>query len=208
MANKTVELVNLWADYEAKHPAEDIAEFCRDFLLKQEQKKRKIKFARSAVPPHATGVLAKMLGRVARLLNNYAEIALRQCGLSGFEDFFYLNDIKENGLPKKTDIIYANFNELSSGLLILGRLKKAGLITEKDDVEDKRSKQLQITDKGNKLLQACYTKLDRINDIFFEEMPQEDRLLCIQLLSPTETKFSTKWIEDRRKSFTELIDGN
>jgi hypothetical protein len=99
-----------------------------------------------------------------------------------------LNDIAANDEPKKTEVIFANFNELSSGLLILDRLKKAGLITE----------------KGTAVLRECYLKLNEINHAIFEEMPEDDMLLCVQLLSPTESRISTKWIQDKRKSFSEL----
>src|SRR5580698_1247776 len=113
--NKTVELVKLWGDYETAHPADGILEFCRFLLLKEKQQKQKFAFAKSAMPDHPASVLAKMLGRLGRLLNNYAGFAIRQSGLSGFEDFFYLNDISANDQPIKTEVIFANFNELSSG---------------------------------------------------------------------------------------------
>src|SRR5580704_11749434 len=100
--NKTVELVKLWGDYETAHPADGIIEFCRFLLLKE--KKQKLAFAKSAMPDHPASVLAKMLGRLGRLLNNYAGFAIRQSGLSGFEDFFYLNDIAANDRPKKTEV--------------------------------------------------------------------------------------------------------
>ena len=202
--NKTVELVKLWGDYETAHPADGILEFCRFLLLKEKQQKQTLAFAKSAMPDHPASVLAKMLGRLGRLLNNYAGFAIRQSGLSGFEDFFYLNDISANDQPIKTEVIFANFNELSSGLLILDRLKKAGLITEKPDNKDKRMKRLMITKKGAVVLRECYLKLNEINQAIFGEMPEDDMLLCIQLLSPTESRISTKWIQDKRKSFSEL----
>ena len=202
--NKTVELVKLWGDYETAHPADGILEFCRFLLLKEKQQKQTLAFAKSAMPDHPASVLAKMLGRLGRLLNNYAGFAIRQSGLSGFEDFFYLNDISANDQPIKTEVIFANFNELSSGLLILDRLKKAGLITEKPDNKDKRMKRLMITKKGAVVLRECYLKLNEVNQAIFGEMPEDDMLLCIQLLSPTESRISTKWIQDKRKSFSEL----
>jgi hypothetical protein len=203
--NKTVELVKLWGEYETAHPADGIVQFCRFLLLKEKQEKRKLTFAKSAMPDQPASVLAKMLGRLGRLLNNYAGIAVRQCGLSSFEDFFYLNDIAANDQPKKTEVIYANFSELSSGLLILDRLKRAGLIREKSDDKDKRMKRLVITTKGTTILRECYAKLDGINSAIFKDMPEDDMLLCIQLLSPTESRISNKWIEDKRKSFSDIL---
>jgi hypothetical protein len=54
-----------------------------------------------------------------------------------------LGDASINPLkPLTAEVIYANFNELSSGLLILDRLKKAGLTVEKADNKDKRINRL------------------------------------------------------------------
>ena len=202
--NKTVELVRLWGEYETGHPTDGIIQFCRFLLLREKQQKGKLTFAKSAMPDQPASVLAKMLGRLGRLLNNYAGIALRQCGLSSFEEFFYLNDIAANDHPKKTEVIYANFNELSSGLLILDRLIKAGLIGEKADNKDKRLKRLMITKKGIAVLRQCHIKLNEINLAIFDGMPEDDMLLCVQLLSPTESRVSNKWIQDKRKSISEL----
>ena len=203
--NKTVELVKLWGEYETAHPSDGIIEFFRFQLLKEKQQKQRLKFAKSAMPGEPASILAKMLGRLGRLLNNYAGFVIIQSGLSGFEDFFYLNDIAANDRPKKTEVIYANFNELSSGLLILDRLKKAALIKEAPDEKDRRVKRLMITKKGIQILNACYSKLNEINKGIFEDMPEEDMLLCIQLLSPTESRISNKWIQDKRKSFSDYL---
>ena len=52
--------------------------------------------------------------------------------------------------PKKTEVIYANLFELSSGTDMLNRMKKRGLIKEYDDQVDKRSKRIELTPKGEK----------------------------------------------------------
>jgi hypothetical protein len=67
-----------------------------------------------------------------------------------------------------------------------------------------KMKRLMITKKGTAILHECYSKLNEINNTIFEDMPEEDMLLCIQLLSPTESRISNKWIEDKRKSFSDL----
>jgi hypothetical protein len=203
--NKTVELVKLWGEYETDHPSEGIIEFFRFQLLKEKQQKHHLTFAKSAMPGEPASVLAKMLGRLGRLLSNYAGFVVRQSGLSCIEDFFYLNDIAANDRPKKTEVINANFNELSSGLLILDRLKKAALIKETPDKKDRRLKRLMITIKGTQILHTCHSRLSELNKMVFEDIPEDDMLLCIQLLSPTESRMSNKWIEDKRKSFSEYL---
>lgn len=202
--NKTAELVKLWADYEVNHPDAGIDEFCHFFLVNEREKENKINFSGSVMPPDLHSVMIKMIGRVVKLHNNYALTTLKECGLNSIDEFLYLNTIATNDSSKKTQVIYSNFNELSSGLLILDRLKNKLLISEVDDKEDKRSKIVSVTKKGSKTLKDCYKKLSAINEFFFRDMPDDDIRLCIQLLSPTEVKFSAKWVEDKGKSLDEL----
>ena len=134
--NKTVELLNLWADFESKHTSAEIEDFCRYMLIKEREKENI--FSDVALPPDNLSKLAKITGRVSKLHNTYAVIALKECGLSSIDEFVYLSDIHFMDKSQKTKVIYSNFNELSSGLLILERLKKKKLISEEDNSNDKK----------------------------------------------------------------------
>ncbi|MEO8960457.1 MAG: MarR family winged helix-turn-helix transcriptional regulator [Ginsengibacter sp.] len=203
--NKTVELVNLWAEYENKHDHAEITDFCR-YILIQEREKAKVEvFSGTALPPDNFSKLAKIIGRVSRLHNAYAIIALKECGLSSIDEFIYLNDIHFSGKSQKTKVIYSNFNELSSGLLILERLKKKKLIAEEDNTDDKRSKNVIINTIGEQVLFACYEKLEIVNRFFFDKMTEDDVVMSIRLLSATEVEFSNRWIADKSKSLEELF---
>jgi len=203
--NRTVELLNLWADFESKHADAEIEDFCRYLLIREREKDKKNIFPDVASPPDNLSRLAKITGRVAKLHNAYAVIALKDCGLSSIEEFIYLSDVHFMDKPQKTKVIYSNFNELSSGLLILERLKKKKLIMEEENSNDKRSKTVSITDKGKKILFTCYEKMSAVNRFFFDKMPEDDVVMCIQLLSATEAEFSRRWLADRSRSFEELF---
>lgn len=203
--NKTVELVNLWAEYENKHEHAEIKDFCRYLLIQEREKVKEKVFLGTSLPPDNFGKLAKIIGRISKLHNAYAIIALKECGLPGMDEFIYLNDIHSAGKSQKTKVIYFNFNELSSGLLILERLKKKKLISEEDNADDKRSKNVIISAKGKKVLYACYEKLNKVNRFFFDRMTEDDLVMSIQLLSATEAEFSNRWLAEKSKSFDELF---
>ena len=196
--NKTVELINLWAKYEEENPKADISQFCQAYLAGQEEKNQKIAFWQSPVPPDSISILTKLMGRIAKLHQIYAVAAFKDCGISSFDEFLYLNSIANTSNPKKTDIILANFNELSSGLLILDRLKKTKLIMEQEDESDKRSKRLSITKEGIHELKACYQKLREVNHLCFGDLDAEQVKLCIQLLQPVEASLAKQWLEDKK----------
>lgn len=202
--NKTAELVNLWADFEADHPDADIIDFCQYHLIKEREKKGGKDGLGGIIPPDLYSKIAKMIGRLEKLHSFYAEKALKNCNIKNFEEFLYLNTIKNTDLPQKTEVIYSNFNELSSGLLILKRLINRDHVNEIKDNEDKRVKRLKLTEKGDEVLQNCYKSLKQVNKMFFHNISDTDLKLCLKLLEPLEVKFSSLWLEQKEDDFEDI----
>jgi DNA-binding MarR family transcriptional regulator len=204
----TVELVNKWADYHAAHPGGGIDEFCHFHIISNREANTNKTFLGGNVPPDVYSMMAKLIGRLSKLHNSYALMALKEAGVNSMDEFLYLNSIKNSILPRKTEVINNNFNELSSGLLILGRIKEKGLLKEEADTTDKRSKRLTLTKKGEVALKHCYKNMAIINAYFFSEVPAADIQLCVQLLTGLETKFASKWQADKVKTYTMLLKEN
>jgi DNA-binding MarR family transcriptional regulator len=202
--NKTAELVNHWADFEEKHPDAGIDEFCRYYLAAKQEKEYSNNLFGGEIPPRADIVMTKLLDRLARIHMIYIQIALKDMEINHFEEFSLLSAIANLKTPRKTEVIYHTINELSTGLNLLTGMKKLRYITEHDDPDDKRSKRLALTPKGEKVLHDCYKKFSKIPEILFMEMPEEDIKLCIDLIKNTEFKFSKLWQQHKGKSFDEV----
>jgi len=202
--NKTVELVNAWADFEKNHPESGVEEFCRHYLTKTREKQNKEKlFAGAPMPPKAHMIMSKLMGRIMRMFEVYANEAIKEIGVKKAEEFFFLNYTYHAKNPKKTEVIYDSVTELTTGLAVLEQLRKAGLITEKADPGDKRSKRVSVTAKGEKVLFACYKQFGKVGEIIFGDMPEEDQRLCIQLLQPIDSKHAAIWQQSKGKDFNE-----
>jgi DNA-binding MarR family transcriptional regulator len=202
--NKTIELVNLWGKFEEQHPDGSIEDFCRHHLARHQQKKAKGPLVGGVVPPLIDGLLLKIMGRIHKLNMNYANIALKGTGLHQIEEMGMLLTIKQEKNPRKTEVIYANLFELSSGTDMLTRLKQRGLIKEYDDQEDKRSKRLELTAKGEKVVDLCKEKIAKNATMLLLDLSQDDKELCIQLLKNVEIKFSALWSKHKGKEFEEI----
>lgn len=196
--NKTAELVNAWAAYEAKYPEAGLKDFCRSYLAESDETGDP-GFWMSPVPPDSISLLTKLVGRIAKLHSIYAVNSFKECGINSFDEFLYLNSIASTRELRKTEAVTANFNELSSGLLIIDRLIKAKLVAEQPDKEDKRSKRMQVTKKGLQILETCYKKLADINKLCFEGLNEEQVKLCTQLLQPVEFFLADKWLAGKKK---------
>jgi DNA-binding MarR family transcriptional regulator len=202
--NKTAELVRIWADFEMRYPEAGIDDFCRHYLASSKKKPNTENFFEGEAPPRKDIILIKLIDRIARMHKIYIDLALKKIKLNHFEEFNLLSAIGSLKNPRKTEVIYHTITELSTGLQLLGGLLKQGLITEKDDPEDKRSKRLSLTPKGGKLLQTCYVQFSKIPEMMLMEMPKEDIDICIQLLKNVHAKFSGLWQQHKTKSFDEV----
>lgn len=204
--NKTVALVNEWAKFEAKHPSADIQDFCRYYLAHQKGEEIRGSLVGGVVPAFNDGLLLKLIGRISKLNMFYANMALRGTDLNQIEEFGMLMTIKQEKNPKKTEVIYANLFELSSGTDMLNRMKKRGLIKEFDDIEDKRSKRIQLTAKGEKVAGQAFERVRKNAGMLLHDLTDDDKELCIQLLKGVEMKFSALWPQHRGKSFEEVYE--
>jgi len=164
--NKTIELVNEWGNFESNHPGANIDDFCRHHLASHQKQKIEGPLTGGVIPPTSDGLLLKLIGRIHKLNMSYANNALEGTGLNQVEEFGMMLTIQQEKNPRKTEIIYANLFELSSGTDMLNRLKKRHLIKEYDDLDDKRSKRVELTPAGEKAIELydAYAKSSRDDD--------------------------------------------
>lgn len=202
--NKTIELVNLWGAFEAKHPNGSIEDFCRHHLASQQKQKEKGPLVGGVIPPVNDGLLLKIIGRISKLNMSYANLALKGTDLNQIEEFGILLTIQQERNPKKTEIIYANLFELSSGTDMLNRMKKRGLIKEYMDKDDKRSKRIELTAKGERVAQECKKRIVKNASLMMHDLSNDDKELCIQLLKNVEMKFSALWQSHKGKTFEDI----
>ncbi len=204
--NKTVQLVNAWAAYEEKHPNGSIEDFCRYHLIQQKQQHppdlQKLTGGIQPFKPEA--MLMKIMGRVMRLHAMYSRIALDDTGVNQLEEFALLLAIVQLKHPRKSEAIYATIYEMSTGTDVLNRLRVNGYISEVADIEDRRSKRVKITAKGEKVLQRCMKRMEQLVTMMLSGMDTEEVLLCIQLLMDIEIRFSERWPADKGQSFDEI----
>lgn len=201
---KTIELVNLWGDFARKHPAGTIEDFCRHHLARVQRTEEKGPLVGGVVPPAPAGLLLKIIARIAKLSIFYANLALKGTGLNQIEEFGMLVAIKQQKNPTKTEVIYDSLFELSSGTDMLARMRKRGLIREYDDTEDRRSKRLELTAKGEKAIEAAMKKAQMNAAMLTKSLSNDDKQLCIQLLKNIEIKFSGLWPKHRGRKFEEI----
>jgi len=199
--NKTVELVNLWAVFEAKYPNGSMEDFFRYQLVSKRENIDDGKLVGGLLPSNIAGLLLKIIGRISRLHSMYSNMSLEETGLNQIEEFSILATIDAYKSPRKTEVIFDNLMELSSGTDMVNRLIKRGYVTEHADKEDKRAKRLHLTPAGSTVLSKSRVRILQLVEMMTFDMHAEDQKICIQLLKDTEIKFSGRWQKDKISTF-------
>ena len=204
MENKTVELVNRWHEYQQKHNNASLTDFFRYSLQVEEQ--------HSPLPeediynkiPTLDARLSRCMGRVSRFQSMYARKALAEVDFKNLDDFLYLNTINRMGNPKKSEVIYENVSEFSSGTEIIKRMVQLGLVKESADAEDRRSKRLTITEQGKTILMKCYEKMHAVSGMSLSCLSTDDKELLFSLLLPVDRLHSSIYEQIRNKNIDEI----
>lgn len=204
--NKTVELVKLWGAFEQQYPEASIEDFYRYQLAEIEELRAPA--ATDKMLPDLNGQLVILLRRIGKFHMAYSNKALEGTDFDQIEEFGILVTIHNLGNPIKSEAIYNNIIELSSGKNMLIRMQKRGLVTEYDDPVDKRVKRLELTSKGEEALQLAKVQVLRVAHMMVHDLKDEDKKLCIQLLKPIDKRFSGMYQKQKHKSFDEIYQEN
>ncbi|SHL87457.1 DNA-binding transcriptional regulator, MarR family [Mucilaginibacter sp. OK098] len=205
--NNTVELVKQWGAFEEQYPDCSLEDFFRHRLAIPAEHKKRAE-PEDKLIPDLNGRLVILLRRIGKFHIAYSNKALEGSGLDQIEEFGILVTIYNMGNPIKSTAIYNNIIELSSGTNMLIRMKKRGLVTEYDDKEDKRVKRLEVTPKGIEILQKAKDLVLKVAQMIVHDLTDNDKQLCIQLLTPIDKRFSGMYQKQKNKPFEEIYREN
>lgn len=200
--NKAVTLVTAWGAFDAQYPEGSLEDFCRHYLA-QQQRTPAVKPSKYQ-PNTSAGMLMRTIGRIFKLHTIYTSAALEGTGIANIDEYALLNAILLLQAPRKTEVIYAALQELSTGTDKLNRLKKLGYLKEYDDPDDKRSKRLKVTAKGEKVLAQCRKRISQLAEMMMHDLSEDDKQLALQLLKGVETKFTGSWQSHKGQGFEEI----
>lgn len=205
MANKVVELVNAWAKMEAETPDLDIQTFCRKYL--QDHNNNAFAEAEAVLPGgSARGVLGMLFGKLYRYTNIYIKKALQDLPLSSIDEAIYLEIIARAHTPRKSDVIHEALSEFPSGIDIIKRLLKYGLVEELPDAEDRRSKRLRLTPAGHDMLLETRKRLGRASQLAFGTLSEGEMAEMIPLLFRLEQHHANHYKAVRSASDIETVE--
>jgi DNA-binding MarR family transcriptional regulator len=193
-----------WAAYRKRHPASDFTEFCRFYLAKPGQKSQHRTPPHPSGPPDLDSLFMMTVSRSTLSFWVYMRIALRDMPLSSIESIMLCSALNNLGECRKSDLINVAMLEISTGTDILNRLIDKGLINQRIDPGDKRSKLLSLNPAGLSALKKCYKKAALAREIFLAGLTDDEKELVAQILNPLQQKHSRFSIENKGRTIEEI----
>jgi len=130
------------------------------------------------------------IGRLFVFMSRYAKYyikkALEGTPLQTGEDFTALAILLTHNHLSKSELISHNLQEKTSGTEVIRRLIAAGLVTQWDDIKDKRSKHIAITDKGKELLYRVFVDMNNVGKMITGKLTIAEKLTLQYLLQKLE----------------------
>lgn len=144
------------------------------------------------------------------LLGRYSKQLIRK-GLGDFpelanEEFTYLYRLKDEPNLTKIQLIERNGHEKQTGTQIIKRLLEYELVEEKNDSEDKRSKRLNITEKGKDYFHRSVEKVNITSKILSGKLQEKEKSELLELLKKLNDFHATIYSQYKNFNIEELND--
>ncbi|MGF7082127.1 MarR family winged helix-turn-helix transcriptional regulator [Mucilaginibacter sp. UYCu711] len=123
---------------------------------------------------------------MSRYAKSYIKKALEGTPLQTGEDFTALAILLTHKHLSKSELISHNLQEKTSGTEVIRRLIVAGLVRQWDDVKDKRSKHIAITDEGKELLFQVFEHTNYVGKIITGKLTIAEKFTLQYLLQKLE----------------------
>lgn len=139
-----------------------------------------------------------------RYAKGYGKKLLKDTPLSSIDDVPYLLMLLFSGPSTKMELIQANVHEKTTGMEILNRLLRLGLVEQQFNPDDKRSRKLSISPEGQKLMFNLMNGMDTLSAIVSGNLQTKERINLLKMLHKLNDFHLHVHQEAKEKSLTEI----
>ena len=203
-----VALITAYRDYARENVGCSVEEFCASYVAQSSKQ------GLSAAAPDGhrqmnepvAMQLGRLFGKLWRYVVIYSKKAFEEQELRNFDEWLYLKVTMMMGNPRKSDVIQQMLTEFPTGIEIINRLIHNGYMTEMPDEHDKRSKRLQVTEKGQSMAQQADSAVFSLVTIVFDHLSESEKQSLQRILRKLETFHDVHYSETKSMDFTGLYD--
>lgn len=147
--------------------------------------------------------LSALLSRMYRYATSYTKMGLEDSPFVNASDFGFTATVHRHKSITKMNLIREMVYEKSSGMEVIKRLLKDGIIAQYDNPEDGRSKLIRLTKKGESEITKAYRKMSVVSNIVTAKMLIEKKIVLLELLQEMDA-FHKGIYEDAPKNLEQI----
>ena len=199
-----IELLKQWDTFTDRQPTGTITEFAQWLLSSADaDTDRQSLTPASAMPGDARAGL--LLGRLARFSVLWSKKMFDNVPLRTIEEYGILKIIERSPGMRKSDVAYHSLLEPTTCFEILKRLKKMDLVVDEADETDRRSRQVRITEEGERLAHQIDARIMRLSTLLLGRLNDEEKESLTQLLELLNDFHEEVYSESREASLEEIM---
>lgn len=174
--------------YERAYPQQSNPQHFAVWLARQTADEQHLTAHDPSAPAYETAedTIRRLVIFLQRYARNYAKKALEGSMLGTLDEFAYLNILLHDGPLSKSELIQRNRHEKPTGMEIIRRLLLMDLVTQNDDPDDRRSKQLRPTPEGIGQIKQVAEEMGKVSQLLVGNLNPTEKMLLLQLLARLE----------------------
>jgi DNA-binding MarR family transcriptional regulator len=180
-------LLKAWESYENEQETVDLEGFARWILRNQSEHREDASLAprfgggyAQVSPDIRVNILIHRLQRRWELRTK--AIFSASPDISSLSELRILACIAGKAQPKKNEVIGEILLETTTGTMLIQRLAARELLLEIPDLNDRRVVRLQLTEKGQTVLQELGKQISPLMRAFFSPIEEAEKVLLVDLL--------------------------
>lgn len=147
-----------------------------------------------------------MLTRLYRFATRYLKQTFKDRNIKTIDEFGFLATLLKEKQLSKSELINKHLMELTTGVELIKRLIKKGLLAEFDDKNDKRSKIVVLTDKGKAELFGVFQEMYTVSLLIAGDMSQKDLKTAIEMFSKLSIFHEKIFEKDKNTPLNEILE--
>lgn len=163
--------------------------------------------AREGSPEMGTDTLLTMLiAFLFRYAKHYSKKALENTPLSTLDDFTFLATLSYQESLTKSELINMHLLEITSGIEIIKRLSKNGLLEVFPDPNDRRSKRVKLSEQGRAVLEIVMQQMDKVAKIVSGNLDSEEQAHLLPILHKLNDFHAIIHLDDRKSELDTILE--
>jgi DNA-binding MarR family transcriptional regulator len=151
-------------------------------------------------------VIARLVTVMNRYAKSYIKRALEGSPIQTGEEFSFMLYLVTNESLTKSELIFKNIMEKTSGMEVIKRLLKLGLVKEHEDENDKRSKRLSLTLAGRAEILKVLPTMHKVSSLVAGNLSKQERETLANLLTKLDHYHHEIFVHDRQVGFETLSE--